>query len=139
MSEAKIYVLTQGSYSDYQILGVFTSRDKALEFCPALESGLNEDSGEKPVLEEWDLDPERPEEFMQETWHVYLNFDGQVSMESNYAEEHPRDYSSSGILHDRKVIGTSVVSRDHAMKLAVERRQQHLREQTATDAPPATP
>ena len=122
-----------GSYSDYQILGVFTSREKALEFCPALESSLADDK--KPELEEWDADPVRPEEFIQEAWRVYLNLsDGSLNMESNDPETRIRDYSYSAVCptvysnNDQLVLGASVVSRDHALKLAVERRQEYLRE-----------
>ncbi len=133
----KVYVLTIGIYSDYRIIGVFTSREKAVEFCPALESGL--DDGSKPGLEEYDTDPTKPQEkFWQETWRVYLNLsDGSLNMEAHEPEERGRDYSYSSVCptvssykaqRDQLVLGESVVSRDHALKLAAECRQAYLRD-----------
>ena len=53
----KIYLVTRGEYSDYRILGAYSTEQKAQEYVTKHSSG---DEYEDPGIEEFDLDPEDP-------------------------------------------------------------------------------
>lgn len=128
----KVFVVTQGDYSDYKIVGVFSSRLKAEEICPAVK---DESCGAR--IEEYELDVNveaKGEELLQHVHRVYLvASDGSVPFNLEYrhpnAEMVPRNYSLSekNPYYDL-VVGESVESYEHAHKLAVEARQAFLRE-----------
>lgn len=72
----KIYVLTQGSYSDYSIVGIFSTRQKAEEFRTLVKPGYDGYND----LEEWTLDPDAPEKIRHgySIWNVTMLRDGTV-------------------------------------------------------------
>lgn len=57
----KIYVVTAGDYSDYQICGVFSSEDIAKKYIDSFKRGENSWSYNEMEIEEWNLDPLKKE------------------------------------------------------------------------------
>lgn len=54
----KVYVLTQGEYSDYHIVGIYSTKEKAQELCDAMRnSGTYWD---EPHIEDYELDVLNP-------------------------------------------------------------------------------
>ena len=51
----KVYVLTRGEYSDYHIIGVYSTSEKAQEMCDAMRTSWDE-----PQIEEYELDERNP-------------------------------------------------------------------------------
>ena len=54
----KIYIVTQGEYSDYRICGVFDDKDLAGKFITSFNSPSYHDV---MMIEEWNLNPYAPE------------------------------------------------------------------------------
>ena len=48
----KVWVIEQGSYSDYRVVGVFSSRKNAKLVCDSIKDDYSE-----PTIAEWTLDP----------------------------------------------------------------------------------
>lgn len=124
---AKVFVVTQGEYSAYHIVGIFTSREKALESCPAAASGTD------ARLEEFELDriPKDEEGFLQDVFYVCLGPNGDLTHSMSEAEWLPANYCK--VDHTDKdgvfeIYAHSVVSEEHALKLAAEHRQALLRQ-----------
>lgn len=121
-----VFVVTSGSYSDYQLRGIFSTEEKANEFIDRarasedcyFRSNLNE-------IEERDIDSAL-EERQYQRWIVYINLrtgalvrGGDDSMWGS-----PR---SLQFVDDVEACGISHKSAGHALKLAAEARQEHLR------------
>jgi hypothetical protein len=117
-----VYVVTSGTYSDYRIDGLFSTQEAAETYAKQIESH------EHPSVEEYELDSEVGK-FRQNVYHVHLNA-STGDLLYNYhndqlvAPHFTRSYTFGGVSH-----GDSVVSAEHALKLAAEARQKHLREQ----------
>lgn len=58
MADKTVWVVEQGSYSDYRVLGVFSSREFAQQVADAINAP-DEDgySGEEATIAQWPLDP----------------------------------------------------------------------------------
>ena len=54
----KVYVLTQGEYSDYHIVGVYSTKEKAQELCDAMRT--NGTLWDEPQVEEYELNELTP-------------------------------------------------------------------------------
>jgi hypothetical protein len=54
----KVYVLTQGEYSDYHIIGVYSTKEKAQEVCDAMQASRT--FWDKPQIEDYELDELSP-------------------------------------------------------------------------------
>lgn len=71
----KVYVLTRGSYSDYSIVGIFSTRGKADAFKNVINcvDGYND-------LEEWELDSDAPNKIRRgySIWTVLMLRNGRV-------------------------------------------------------------
>jgi hypothetical protein len=122
MANKKIFIVTSGEYSDYHIEGVFSTKKLAEEFA-AKGSGN---------VEEYDLDA-RTKDQVREVFCVEIDLHtGEINREDSverlcgdrYTEVNIYGYPSRS-----RIIAGSVVSRDHAIKIAVEGRQKWLREQ----------
>lgn len=123
MPKRTIYIVTEGEYSDYGIRGVFSTQAKAQAYV----------DGNGGDIEEWGLD-----EFAG--WIKRTHFrakirlsDGAILQEWNYqatADPHKRseDVQQWKGRDDMQMCATSLVSAEHARKLAVEARQNWLRE-----------
>jgi len=88
MADAKAYVVTSGSYSDYQIHKVFGSK-AAAERCVAILQ--REQSYSDAEIEEYDLcgDDWKPGKFMSRT--SYVNLQGAVTGEEQRVSSDVRD------------------------------------------------
>lgn len=116
----KVYLVTEGWYSDYHICGVFSSEEKAKEAMALLSDG---------EMEEFELDPVSPHPPGMTFWFVEMQRDGaacearriSVSLADKTAEE-------SAPLSGGKSWRFTMWARDreHAVKIANERRIQML-------------
>jgi hypothetical protein len=114
----KVYVVTVGEYSSYQIVGVFSTRESAEKI--------------QADVEEWELDALADHEWGM-NWYVDVMLsDGLVRQ--RYEEEgfrHPtetdvRFYSVSAHAPPGIIQVRSPLSAEHAMKVAVKKRQEWL-------------
>lgn len=123
-----VYIAFDGEYSSRGVIAVFSSKEKA-----------DECSGD---VEEFDLD-EMADRTMHTVYDVRISAeDGSLLKSSkrtifevpNYcqskmeSEWRVRSAHSPGYAVYPRALGTSSVSEDHALKLAAEARQLHLRE-----------
>lgn len=137
----KVYIVTQGEYSDYSIQAAFSTREKAEEYRAAKPSEYR--------IEEYELDSEPPRVYGPR-WGVALRLDGsrderycfhaesEEQTEIRRQGERGSGHTSAGFYDERRTkgdglafgwfSGVSYVSAEHAMKLAVEQRQKALRE-----------
>ena len=68
MKENKVYVVTSGDYSDYEIDSIFSSREKAEEYINhSTNMGLN-------GIDEWVLDEKKPDK-REKIFSVISDFD----------------------------------------------------------------
>lgn len=122
----KVYVVTEGEYSDYRILGVFSTEDLAKEYC-----------GDFCTIEEYELDAAGKEEKFVQSYLAWVNLEtGMLSGKEegvciaigDKRETHvgvsvwPSENPKWG-----NVTVRSFVSQDHANKVAIEKRQEWLR------------
>jgi hypothetical protein len=125
-----IYVVTSGIYSDYKIDGVFSTREKAESF--AAEVRKAGDSAEVNI-EDWPVDA-KAEQRMRLVYHASILLEsGEVFHEHTTGDM--LDPNERAVIvpdiqgtNNRYAHGSSAVSAEHAMKLAVEARQNHLRQ-----------
>ena len=117
---AKVYLVTEGCYSDYHICGAFSTEAKAKEAAALLTEG---------DIEELEIDPVSPHPPGLTFWFVEMQRDGAVS--------HARQQSVS--LTDKTIENDAPLStgeswrlnmwakdKGHAVKIANERRIQML-------------
>lgn len=98
-----VYLVTAGSYSDYGIHGVFSTREKAKEFIKNAQS-IKDNSN-----------PSNPE-YSHYVW------------ENPFRGEIEQFNVKVPVYNNRPIVRTrSTVSVDHAVKLAAEKRQEWLR------------
>ena len=59
MTNKTVWVVEKGSYSDYAVVGVFTSKEFAQQIADAINKPDDEDSyhGEDATIAEWPLNP----------------------------------------------------------------------------------
>jgi hypothetical protein len=132
MQRKKIFIVTSGEYSDYHIEGVFSTKKLAEEFVATLSRDAR--------VEEYALD-EKVGWAYATVHQVYIDLEtGDIASTTHqypmlcaprFAKfEVPTYRVNWGDNTFRTCgIGKSVVSRDHAIKIAVEGRQKWLREQ----------
>ena len=129
-----IYIVTDGTYSDYHIEAVFSELDKAEKYLAELKQMSNDD----PRIEEWPVDIDQ-NKIAKEYWRTTINLvtgkitEGNNSMGwalpeqrvGNGSDMNEIPYKGTGYVPD--VYFVSFVSREHANKLAIEARQEFLR------------
>ncbi len=127
---AKVYIVTSGAYSDYQINAVFSTREKAESF---VNGGTDLYS-----IEEFPLD-DYGEESVHKVWSARINAEGIVYTDETHeikdstcrGKTYPMtSYTPEycvGKPHISVGVAESCVSAEHALKLAVEARQAWLR------------
>ncbi len=127
----KVFVVTDGAYSGYHIVGIFSSREKANEKCPAAASEIKYAS-----IEEWELDTVDDEGFLQAVYGCDIDIDtGRVETygipeheKACATEFHPKYWSETyENPYYKRIQARSVISYEHALKLATEGRQNYLR------------
>ena len=133
----KVFIVTEGEYSDYHIVAVFTNEEEAKNFVAALSPD------DEPLYETWETGI--PEDGLyQKTFTTDLKFsDGSLVNRQEEAQQHPRDWSEGFATYsypklpngqyDHTTVfdvcrGCSVISAEHADKVASEQRQAMLRE-----------
>ena len=125
----QVWIVTEGEYSDYRIKAAFSTEEKARTFLSE-ETENNSAVYHSWHVEVFELDI-HPDAFVQLVYGVTLNLnDGAVL--DKYSYDHmgvkPRDWSGGRYYKGwAEVGGQSVVSREHAHKVAVETRQAALR------------
>jgi hypothetical protein len=131
----KVYVLTSGEHSDYRVEGVFSSEDAARRFTEKFPKGEFDDWND-PIEHEVDepLDHE-----MGPSWTVKINLEsGEIKDPFPAHETRHRRHPSACEVHECWWMGSpptpagelsvrSPTSREHAVEVAVERRQEWLR------------
>lgn len=126
----KVYIVTSGDYSDYYIVGGFSTLNKAKTY-------IGEVYKEKYMIEPLPIDI-LPPLVWKTKYTVYIDTDGDETKCHLYDEE--VSCCTQEMLRGRSIvtwdksgyIGISFVSKGHALKLAAECRQAHLREQGIT-------
>jgi len=116
----KIYIVTQGQYSDYKILGVFDKEELANKF---ITSGGKYEYN-YPEIEEWELNPNAKElrrGYLPFT--VGINRDGRVvSVTQKSLESNKGWYGNDTIIYNP----CFAKDRDHAIKITSELRTRLL-------------
>lgn len=127
----KVFVVTEGEYSDYRILAVFRTKEEAEEFVRPVNNP-DVECWDDPEIEEYTLG--LPEGRFYQVAHI-VTLDANTGNEVYHPQTEirllPRDWSDSEVYgsgSDCKIEGTSVVSQEHALKVAAEARQKYLRE-----------
>lgn len=134
----KVWIVTDGEYSDYRIVAVFDSQESAKEFCNGIDApeavgpgGYGSSVG----IEEYTIGPPELGELFQKVWQVYLNVEsGELDYETWDFEVHPRNWSEGHLSSTTKgpcAAAQSTVSQEHALKVAAETRQAILRERAS--------
>lgn len=125
--EQIIWVVTEGEYSDYAIVGTFSTKENA-EACIAV-------LGDCTRVEEWILDAYIPD-FRQglRPWMIWILRDGTVrnANETSDLPEPDAFYPTNQLAEKRDLMQVCVFARDreHAIKIANERRAIHLADGT---------
>jgi hypothetical protein len=113
------YVITSGSYSDYGISGVFSTKEKAEEF-------VSNNQCDDYDIEEWSIN-ELEGQTHKTVWTCHLNKEtGDVEFANEFKILCDKRYTASEV-YKEFIKGESSVSAEHARKLAVEKRQEWLR------------
>ena len=139
---SNLYAVTKGCYSDYYIVGLFSSKEDA-EKCVSLINGETHVYDEANIEEYGDGLWEGKDKILRTLYHSRISLkDGadidcveEVKLDSPANRTPP--YSSSGVqklyithvkgaLGEAHAYGRSYVSKEHAHKLAVEARQQYI-------------
>jgi len=132
-----VWVLEQGSYSDYRVVGVFSSRENAEKVRDWINAASASDRAE---LAEWDLDPAVAAlNAGHKQWNVAMAYDGTVEKCERDDGEYYRQPNAALTIWERTkapaykdnpeirdlLIGT-VWAKDekHAIKIANEKRGQ---------------
>lgn len=114
-----IYVVTSGEYSYYGINRLFSTPEKATAY-------IKDNKITRGEVEEWDLD-ELVAYTLKTVWSCHLRVkDGEIIDEFHHNEScGPRFTRTSN--SNSEIWAHSLVSQDHARKLAMEKRQDILR------------
>jgi hypothetical protein len=122
----KVYVVTAGSYSDYSIDSIFSTKELAEAY---IAEGEKEPYASYNGVDEWEVD-ELAGNVLRQMWTAYITRDG--TLHTNREQKvmaNPKARSrAQGLIGDWGFQGESFISQEHAMKLAVEARQKWLRE-----------
>jgi hypothetical protein len=123
---ATVYVLTQGSYSDYQIVGVFSTEEGARRAASEL---AQEQYVEVNDLETYELD-EKADWTYRTTYQSWIDHEGAIVRRDSRQKFAGNGGNAFAYTNPRGIIacGKSGLSPDHADKLAIEGRQFWLRE-----------
>ncbi len=131
----KVYVVTQGQYSDFHIERMFSTLEKAEAF---VGNGANLDEYDRYNIEEYDVDIPTEDRVLPH-WTVRLVLesgrilDAPLSRPPYYGIRNPNAgckvqlCEKSQYIQEAYICVTSTTSTEHAMKVAVEKRQEWLR------------
>lgn len=130
-----VWAIEQGSYSDYHIVGVYSTKERAEAVAAKLESRRDE-----PTVVEWPIDPAADEVCAGlGSWRVYMLHDGTVE---RVEQAGPNGYSICGQaeIHRREESGAPAwrgkpdclfcvcwaTDANHAIKITNEKRIQMI-------------
>jgi hypothetical protein len=130
MSKTTIYVVTEGSYSDYGIKAMFSTKAGAEAYIEQIKAQREVDYADTNI-EQWQLDQEVG--WVAKTaYRCAIDVKtGEVTNEWEFREivaKNKRTGDAEVRPNGQFLTVLSYVSADHARKLAVEARQKHLRE-----------
>lgn len=126
----RIFLVTEGDYSDYHVVAAFSTREKAEKFAKKFVN--------PPEIEEYELDPvpERVYKDNMDLWYVQMAKDGKVwrSFKTQpYGEVDDSHFPDSiEVRGDPDIFFCFNVwarDEDHAIKIANEKRTQYLANQ----------
>jgi hypothetical protein len=137
MSEKTVWVIERGEYSDYRVMGVFSSKENAERVAEAINAA---DSYSTATIAEWQLDPvvgELAKGF--KPYYVRMHKDGQVESVrpssmwtyemggrvNEWEREEAPAYKGAG-LPNLLCVDTWARDEKHAVKIANEHRIQWL-------------
>ena len=116
-----IYLLSEGTYSDYRVLGVYTTREKAEAAAVAFGTTKNDDM----AIEEYSLDaaPQMPEGLLP--WKAIMYHDGRASVWRVSAQDFKEEIGlyTGGFDDDHVWVTLWARDADHAIKVASEKRR----------------
>ena len=125
----KVFVVTSGSYSDYGIDAIFTTRELAQSFIDAFEA----DKWHEMDIEEWDLDPNKTHlKQNRKPYFLRINKKGDVSdlrlADSAYGFKQDMPEAEISYTHNLEWMNINCFADDenHAVKIAGEKRSQIL-------------
>ncbi len=130
-----VWVIEHGQYSDYSVIGVYTTKEKAQLVCDTINKDIIYDEA---TIAEWPLDPAADELANgMSRYYVSMRWDGTTD-EVTRGEVHYYDLDDETRAYqrfdhkDRKVLGKTFTmwARDekHAIKIANERRTRLISE-----------
>jgi hypothetical protein len=117
---AKVYLVSEGSYSDYHICGVFSTEEKARAAMELLADG---------DMEEFELDPVSPHPPGMKYWSVQMHADGNVASLRQDSVSIDSPVNNREAPYGKEAywyFGVWARDREHAVKIANERRIQML-------------
>jgi hypothetical protein len=85
---SKAYVVTQGAYSDYHIVGVFTTEENAKIYADRINAGQPYSSAD---IEEYELDEAVNRQFLYQT-HIYISRRTETGFNKDTRLVHPDEY-----------------------------------------------
>lgn len=125
----KVFVVTSGSYSDYGIDAIFTTRELAQSFIDAFKT----DKWNEMDIEEWDLDPNKKHlKQNRKPYFLRINKKGDVSdlslADSAYGFKQDMPEAKISYTHNLEWMNINCFADDenHAVKIAGEKRSQIL-------------
>ena len=121
----KVYLVSDGEYSDYTILGIYSTQEKAEEACVQYDA---------KYIEEWDVDVLPPHPPGELRWTVYMKDGGNVTkvQRSSASEKFKKldsfRFSSEGLWPktDGRCLTLWARDEDHAIKIASEKRREMI-------------
>jgi len=142
----KVYVLTAGDYSDYHIVGVFSTKEKAQEFKKLFPAEWNDEyyDDDYDGIKEYDLDYNgRYQGMIDNGLHQYdavMNVEtekGRASLTD--VEQLLTDNGFNGVYDGWIYKRVWAKDKDHAIKILSELRRETLAEYVPAPIPPPPP
>jgi hypothetical protein len=129
-----VYAVTAGSYSDFRYLGVFSSEQKAQQYIDKRKAGDDLVGIDINGIEEFNLD-EALKECEYPRWCVDIRLDNGAVMsgpskDTLWGIPSSLKFAQSKCGGNPYARGISHKSGEHALKLAIEARQEYLRNAT---------
>ena len=125
---SKIYLVTEGDYSDYHVCGVFSTRENAQKYIDHFGSSGGAGNSGQPDIEEFELDSNIELFNTHKPYFIKMLRDGtvrEVYEEAAGSSDFSWRYAVNGeVNYDQYIMTTHVLatSMEHAIKIANERR-----------------
>lgn len=122
-NKKKVYVLTDGLYSDYHIVAIFSAREIAEA---ALQVVKNKPFSDDPSIEEWEVDSVTPEQLI-DGYRIYsVCIDNSGTVKEVKEEDNDRIKELGKIRYENEAMCVLVLaeSERQAVKMADEKRKE---------------